>query len=250
VGRRSFLFSFFECALINGTLFASLASITPFFPIAPFYRAALRFPRYRLMLRRCLESEHPCFGMIMPQRAAPTGVAGPGGNNEYGTMLEIRAVQMLSDGRSMVETWGTHRFRILERGTLDGYMVGRVERVDDYEDELDDETLLDALTLTDAVDAPLLSSGGRTPPRPRRSTPPRSGLATVASTARSLATGRSRVPHRALALTNLQLMETCLSFLEQLREGTAPWVVQRLNNAYGPMPTDPASFSFWMALVS
>ena len=47
---------------------------------------------------------------------------------EYGTMLEIRSVQMLSDGRSMVETWGTWRFRVLERGLLDGYMVGRVER--------------------------------------------------------------------------------------------------------------------------
>jgi Lon protease-like protein len=47
---------------------------------------------------------------------------------EYGTMLEIRSVQMLSDGRSMVETWGTWRFRILEKGVLDGYMVGRIER--------------------------------------------------------------------------------------------------------------------------
>lgn len=51
-----------------------------------------------------------------------------GGNNDYGTMLEIRSVQMLADGRSMVETWGTYRFRILEREVLDGYMVGRVER--------------------------------------------------------------------------------------------------------------------------
>lgn len=74
------------------------------------------------MLRRCLESRNPCFGMIMPPRV----VGSPG--NDYGTMLEIRSVQMLPDGRSVVETWGTHRFRILERGTLDGYMVGRIER--------------------------------------------------------------------------------------------------------------------------
>lgn len=74
------------------------------------------------MLRRCLESRNPCFGMIMPPRV----VGSPG--NDYGTMLEIRSVQMLPDGRSVVETWGTNRFRILERGTLDGYMVGRIER--------------------------------------------------------------------------------------------------------------------------
>lgn len=89
-------------------------------------------PKYRLMLRRCLESSNPCFGMIMPPRAAPppgsaTGM-GVGGGNDFGTMLEIRSVQMLPDGRSMVETWGTHRFRILERDSLDGYMVGRIER--------------------------------------------------------------------------------------------------------------------------
>jgi len=47
---------------------------------------------------------------------------------EYGTMLEIRSVRMQTDGRSLVETWGTYRFRIMERGALDGYMVGRIER--------------------------------------------------------------------------------------------------------------------------
>lgn len=75
------------------------------------------------MLRRCLESQNPRFGMIM---APKPGAGSP--QTDYGTMLEIRSVQMLPDGRSMVETWGTFRFRIFERGTLDGYMVGRIER--------------------------------------------------------------------------------------------------------------------------
>jgi Lon protease-like protein len=43
-------------------------------------------------------------------------------------MLEIRAVRMLPDGRSLVHTWGVTRFRILERGMRDGYMVARVEQ--------------------------------------------------------------------------------------------------------------------------
>lgn len=51
-------------------------------------------------------------------------------------MLEIRDVSMLPDGRSIVETWGTHRFRIMERGVMDGYVIGRVERVDDIDDEV------------------------------------------------------------------------------------------------------------------
>jgi Lon protease-like protein len=47
---------------------------------------------------------------------------------EYGTMLEIQSVQMLPDGRSMVETVGAHRFKLLEKGSLDGYTVGRIEK--------------------------------------------------------------------------------------------------------------------------
>ncbi|KAJ3478747.1 hypothetical protein NLJ89_g12367 [Agrocybe chaxingu] len=78
-------------------------------------------PRYRLMLRRCLETPNPRFGMIMTSKTGSP-------NTDYGTILEIRSVQMLPDGRSMVETWGSTRFRILERGSLDGYMVGRIER--------------------------------------------------------------------------------------------------------------------------
>ena len=78
--------------------------------------------RYRLMLRRCLESPTPRFGVVMPPKTASSRIS-----VEFGTMLEIRTVKMLPDGRSMVYTLGVSRFRILERGTLDGYLVGRVE---------------------------------------------------------------------------------------------------------------------------
>ncbi|TFY74458.1 hypothetical protein EWM64_g9554 [Hericium alpestre] len=176
-------------------------------------------PRYRLMLRRCLESPNACFGMIMPPR--PTG---HGTGNDYGTMLKITSVHMLPDGRSMVETLGTHRFRIMERGTLDGYMVGRIERIDDFPEELDDteESIAAELQtpgLTSAPDLPTLSP---------------------ASTSAGAGVGQP---------SNEGLMDICRSFLDQLQEGAAPWVVQRLNTAAGPMPTDPASFSFWMAVV-
>ena len=60
----------------------------------------------------------------MPASAAGGRSAG----NDFGTMLEIKGVTMLPDGRSMVETWGAYRFRIMERGTMDGYMVARIER--------------------------------------------------------------------------------------------------------------------------
>ena len=83
-------------------------------------------PRYRLMIRRCIESSSPRFGMLLPARAS--GASNAQGVSEYGTMLEIQSVQMLPDGRSMVETVGTHRFKLVEKGNLDGYTVGRIER--------------------------------------------------------------------------------------------------------------------------
>lgn len=81
------------------------------------------------MIRRCIESSSPRFGMVLPSRGTGQGAGGGlQGVMEYGTMLEIQSVQMLPDGRSMVETVGTHRFKLLEKGNLDGYTVGRIER--------------------------------------------------------------------------------------------------------------------------
>ncbi|KAJ3815474.1 PUA-like domain-containing protein [Lentinula aff. lateritia] len=100
-------------------------------------------PKYRLMLRRCLDSPWPSFGMIMSSSASSSSASSSNLNAsdqiEYGTMLEIRSVQMLPDGRSMVETWGVWRFRILERGLMDGYVNARIERIDDIPDEEEHE---------------------------------------------------------------------------------------------------------------
>jgi len=64
----------------------------------------------------------PRFGMVISPQ-------GDGGFlNEFGTMLEVRNVQMLADGRSVVATHGAYRFRIVERRMIDDYMVARVER--------------------------------------------------------------------------------------------------------------------------
>ena len=56
-------------------------------------------------------------------------------------------------------------------------------------------------------------------------------------------------PAEAAAQTTEEYMVICRAFIEQLRSGSAPWLLQRLNNMYGTMPTDPSEFSYWMALV-
>ncbi|KZO97977.1 hypothetical protein CALVIDRAFT_479045 [Calocera viscosa TUFC12733] len=145
-------------------------------------------PRYRLMLRRVMEDKSYRFGAIAQSRTHSEGM-------EYGTMMEIRSVQMFPDGRSMLETVGTWRFRIVERGYLDGYIVGKIERIDDY---------------------------------PAESTPL---LAEVANP------------------TIDELMVKCHAFVDTLRSGSAPWVVQRLDTTYGDAPADPSAYSFWIAAI-
>lgn len=80
-------------------------------------------PRYRLMIRQCMESGSRQFGMCIP---------GSGNSfSEYGVMLEIREVQHLPDGRSIVDTVGGRRFKVLERGMKDGYNTAKVTVIQD-----------------------------------------------------------------------------------------------------------------------
>ena len=188
------------------------------------------------MLRRCLATPYPCFGAVPQPRTAPTANAAGEvqGLPEFGTMLEIRNVQMLPDGQIRVETWGTFRFRILDRGTLDGYSVARIERVDDVEEDPFDVVPPPGEALQNSEPA------GENENRLDGAASHTSGSST------------SSVPRAASApmpyRTNAELMAVCRDFLEQLREGT-PWVGRHLDN-YVAMPEDPALFSFWMGLVS
>ena len=46
-------------------------------------------------------------------------------------MLEIRDVQFFPDGRSLVDTIGGRRFKVLSRGKRDGYCTAKVEFIYD-----------------------------------------------------------------------------------------------------------------------
>jgi Lon protease-like protein len=50
---------------------------------------------------------------------------------DYGTMLEIRDIQFFPDGRSIVDTVGGRRFKVLERNILDGYNTAKIEFLED-----------------------------------------------------------------------------------------------------------------------
>ncbi|KAG9346982.1 hypothetical protein JZ751_005909, partial [Albula glossodonta] len=84
-------------------------------------------PRYRLMIRRCMETGTKRFGMCIsdPQK----------GFADYGCMLQIRSVHFLPDGRSVVDTIGWKRFQVLNRNMRDGYNIADIEYLEDVKVE-------------------------------------------------------------------------------------------------------------------
>ena len=185
-------------------------------------------PRYRLMMRRVMDGDRQ-FGMVLPSR-------NDGGLSEYGTMLQVQSCNMIEDGRSIVETVGTYRFRVLEKGTYDGYTVGRIERVDDISQEQENE--LERVAL--ARNQPAAASS----PSTRRAP-----LSLSLPLSQNTSPSGSPPLEMPVELSTAELMTVCLEFVQTLRSGSAPWVLQRLNNTIGPMPTNPSDFSFWMAEV-
>jgi Lon protease-like protein len=185
------------------------------FPTMPTFLHVFE-PRYRLMIRRVVESGGGKFGMVMYNRRAR---AQPGAEEfmPYGTLLMIERYELLPDGRSLVIATGVSRFKVLEAGLLDGYHVGRVERVDDI--SLAEEERLE-LTETSvsvnpepgpegqAADIPLLES-----------------------------------------MSTQQLVDAVLEFIGRQRRAAASWLHPRIMLAYGPALPDAARLPWWLACV-
>ncbi|XP_036160421.1 LON peptidase N-terminal domain and RING finger protein 3 isoform X2 [Myotis myotis] len=80
-------------------------------------------PCYRLMIRRCIETGTRQFGMCLGDPVK--------GFAEYGCILEIRNVQFFADGRSVIDSVGKRRFRVLRQGQRDGYNTADIEYIED-----------------------------------------------------------------------------------------------------------------------
>ncbi|XP_069027074.1 LON peptidase N-terminal domain and RING finger protein 3-like [Embiotoca jacksoni] len=84
-------------------------------------------PCYRLMIRRCMETGTNCFGMCLGDNLK--------GFADYGCLLEIRAVKFFSDGRSVVDTIGRRRFKVIQHSERDGYNTADIEYLEDVKVE-------------------------------------------------------------------------------------------------------------------
>ncbi|KAJ8396495.1 hypothetical protein AAFF_G00018010 [Aldrovandia affinis] len=80
-------------------------------------------PCYRLMVRRCMETGTKQFGMCLSDSVK--------GFANYGCILEIRNVEFFADGRSVVDTIGRRRFKVLQHRKLDGYNTADIEYLED-----------------------------------------------------------------------------------------------------------------------
>lgn len=94
-------------------------------------------PRYRLMMRRCMETGTRKFGMCSYEHGK--------GFADYGCMLEIHSLEVLPDGRSYVDCVGGSRFRVLKRGQRDGYHTADIEYMEDHKAEGSELELLQSL---------------------------------------------------------------------------------------------------------
>ncbi|KAB0381295.1 hypothetical protein FD755_009079, partial [Muntiacus reevesi] len=80
-------------------------------------------PRYRLMMRRCMEMGTKWFGMCLSAEHA--------GISEYSCMLEVKDVRTFPGGRSVVNATGISRFRVLSHRHRDGYNTVDIEYLED-----------------------------------------------------------------------------------------------------------------------
>jgi Lon protease-like protein len=82
------------------------------------------------MVRRVMESGYARFGMCTHTYD---------GYAQVGVSAEIRRVEMLPDGRFLLETIGGRRFQVLERSVRNDYAVAKVEWLDDFPDGTPEE---------------------------------------------------------------------------------------------------------------
>ncbi|KAJ5896354.1 uncharacterized protein N7473_005753 [Penicillium subrubescens] len=174
-------------------------------------------PRYRLMIRRVVESGNGKFGMVMYNRRGREQGDGLGSTTfmQYGTLLMVERYELLPDGRSLVIATGVSRFKVLEAGELDGYHVAKTERVDDI--SLAEEERLEAMeTAASAIPDPT---------DPVTTEPPLDSMSTQ------------------------ELLDLSRDFIRNQRQSGAPWLHPRVMLAYGPVPTDAARFPWWFASI-
>jgi ATP-dependent protease La (LON) substrate-binding domain/Zinc finger, C3HC4 type (RING finger) len=181
------------------------------FPMMPTFLHIFE-PRYRLMIRRVIENGTRKFGMMMyNQHRYVQGTLGQVQFMQYGTILHVDRIELLPDGRSLIESRGMSRFKVLEARMQDGYNVGRIQRIEDI-----------SIAEEEAIE---VRETSREPP------PAEDYVAQLDY------------------LSTQRLLDYGLDFIAAAQARSAPWLHRRMLQAYGQPPTDPALFPYWFASI-
>jgi uncharacterized protein len=114
-----------------------MAELLPLFPLTTVLFPEMLLPlhifepRYRLLVRRCMDEDRP-FGVVLIRSGQEVGAnAEP---HQIGTEAKIMAFSPLSDGRSYIVVRGGRRFALDEAvPDEEPYLVGRVRYLDEVE---------------------------------------------------------------------------------------------------------------------
>jgi Lon protease-like protein len=199
------------------------------FPAMPTFLHVFE-PRYRLMIRRAMEADRT-FGMVLPARPSS-----PGANPfcEIGTLLRIVNIEFFPDGRSLLETVGVSRFRVSRHGYLDGYVVGKVEKVDDVSIAEEEAAEIAETTTGQGIQTFItrpLVEGETTPLQDIPAAQPPLSVD-------DLDTKSTR-----------ELVDIGAAFVSQMRGQSVSWLTARVLAVFGECPTDPVLFPWWLASV-
>ena len=204
------------------------------FPAVPTFLHIFE-PRYRLMIRRAMESGDRKFGMLLhnPSRQ-PQGNLGHVHFYQYGTLLHIVNLHLMPDGRSLIETVGVSRFKVIKHGTRDDYTVGKIERIDDVS--------IAAEEAQEARETSALSTQRSTAAQDHFGAPP----------FHSQPRDPKQIPNQLAEINTMstqELFEMGEEFVSRMRDQSAPWLHTRVFQVYDQCPSDPAVFPWWFASV-
>lgn len=90
-------------------------------------------PRYRLLVKRCVEREEP-FGVVLIRSGSEVGV--PAETRRVGTSARIVAATPLPDGRAFIVCQGERRFEVTSvDAEAEPFLVGNVTYLEDVQGE-------------------------------------------------------------------------------------------------------------------
>jgi Lon protease-like protein len=182
--------------------------------------------RYRLMIRRAMERDRT-FGMVLYDHP---------GFVELGTLLRIVNVEFFEDGRSLLETVGVSRFRILRHAVVDGYTVAKVETINDI--GIAEEEELEATELRGALSRPAsVAAADNNDDDDHNSASP------------SLTVGFPTTREEIDTTSTQVLMDFATDFVRRMQRQSVGWLTARILAIYGQCPSDPAIFPWWFANI-